>query len=259
MANDLFAFIGTYTRLGSEGVYTLRMNGDTGELTQVSVATGLENPSFVALDPSGEHLYAVSETSGFDGSGGITAFGVNADSGELTQINQVSTGGPGPCHLMIDSTEANVIEEALQRLGGRSIVNSVNLEEGEERMDAVLLASKILNALDYVGVLGVELFVPPAGHVVNEIAPRVHNSGHWTQNGCVVDQFEQHIRAVAGWPLGDGARHADVVMENLIGEDMERVPELARRPDTALHLYGKAETRAGRKMGHANIVTAKST
>ena len=85
MANDLFAFIGTYTRLGSEGVYTLRMNGDTGELTQVSVATGLENPSFVALDPSGEHLYAVSETSAFDGSGGITAFGVNADSGELTR------------------------------------------------------------------------------------------------------------------------------------------------------------------------------
>ena len=109
MANDLFAFIGTYTRLGSEGVYTLRMNGDTGELTQVSVATGLENPSFVALDPSGEHLYAVSETSGFDGYGGITAFGVNADSGELTQINQVSTGGPGPCHLMIDSTDSLAI------------------------------------------------------------------------------------------------------------------------------------------------------
>ncbi|MGR3390614.1 5-(carboxyamino)imidazole ribonucleotide synthase [Sagittula sp.] len=130
---------------------------------------------------------------------------------------------------------------------------------GPMRMDAVLLASRILNALDYVGVLGVELFVTPGGLVVNEIAPRVHNSGHWTQNGCVVDQFEQHIRAVAGWPLGAGARHADVVMENLIGEDMERVPELARRPDTALHLYGKAETRAGRKMGHANIVTAKST
>jgi len=129
---------------------------------------------------------------------------------------------------------------------------------GKLRMDAVLVASKILNALDYVGVLGVELFVTPAGLVVNEIAPRVHNSGHWTQNGCTVDQFEQHIRAVAGWPLGDGARHSDVVMENLIGDDMDRVPELARRADTALHLYGKAETRAGRKMGHVNIVKAKS-
>lgn len=123
-----------------------------------------------------------------------------------------------------------------------------------QRTDAVLLAGRILNALDYVGVMGVELFVTPGGLIVNEIAPRVHNSGHWTQNGCVIDQFEQHIRAVAGWPLGDGQRHADVVMENLIGHDMERIPELATQGDVALHLYGKAETRAGRKMGHANRV-----
>ena len=109
MTNDQFAFIGTYTRLGSEGIYTLRLNGETGELTQVSVATGLENPSFVALDPSGDHLYAVSETSAFNGSGGITAFSVNRSTGELTQINQQSTGGPGPCHLMVDSTDSMVI------------------------------------------------------------------------------------------------------------------------------------------------------
>ncbi|KIC50371.1 5-(carboxyamino)imidazole ribonucleotide synthase [Tateyamaria sp. ANG-S1] len=123
-----------------------------------------------------------------------------------------------------------------------------------QRTDAVLLAANILNALDYVGVLGVELFVTPQGLIVNEIAPRVHNSGHWTQNGCVVDQFEQHIRAIAGWPLGDGKRHADVVMENLIGDDMDRVPDLAKDPATALHLYGKAEARAGRKMGHVNRI-----
>jgi 5-(carboxyamino)imidazole ribonucleotide synthase len=123
-----------------------------------------------------------------------------------------------------------------------------------QRTDAILIAANILNALDYVGVMGVELFVTPQGLVVNEIAPRVHNSGHWTQNGCVVDQFEQHIRAIAGWPLGDGKRHADVVMENLIGDDMDRVPELARDPATALHLYGKAEARAGRKMGHVNRI-----
>ncbi|ABV92426.1 phosphoribosylaminoimidazole carboxylase [Dinoroseobacter shibae DFL 12 = DSM 16493] len=123
-----------------------------------------------------------------------------------------------------------------------------------QRTDAVLLAGRILNALDYVGVMGVELFVTRGGLIVNEIAPRVHNSGHWTQTGCVIDQFEQHIRAVAGWPLGDGQRHADVVMENLIGSDMDRVPELAAARDVALHLYGKAETRAGRKMGHANRI-----
>ena len=124
-----------------------------------------------------------------------------------------------------------------------------------QRSDAVLIAARILNALDYVGVLGVELFVTPDALLVNEIAPRVHNSGHWTQNGCAVDQFEQHIRAVAGWPLGDGSRHADVVMENLIGDDMARVPQIAREAGAALHLYGKPEARAGRKMGHVNRVT----
>ncbi|GGE18133.1 N5-carboxyaminoimidazole ribonucleotide synthase [Primorskyibacter flagellatus] len=122
------------------------------------------------------------------------------------------------------------------------------------RTDAVLLAAKVLNALDYVGVMGVELFVTPGGLIVNEIAPRVHNSGHWTQNGCVVDQFEQHVRAVAGWPLGDGSRYADVVMENLIGEDVERVAGLAGERGVAVHLYGKGEVKAGRKMGHVNKV-----
>lgn len=123
-----------------------------------------------------------------------------------------------------------------------------------QRSDAVLIAARILNALDYVGVLGVELFVTPKGLIVNEIAPRVHNSGHWTQAGCAVDQFEQHIRAIAGWPLGDGSRHADVVMENLIGADVDRVPTLARERNTQIHLYGKAEAKPGRKMGHVNRV-----
>ena len=124
-----------------------------------------------------------------------------------------------------------------------------------QRTDAVLLAAKILTELDYVGVMGVELFVTPQGLVVNEIAPRVHNSGHWTQDGCLIDQFEQHIRAVAGWPLGDGARHSDVVMENLIGDDLSTVPEVAKDATAALHLYGKAEVKAGRKMGHVNRVS----
>ncbi|MFN4171251.1 MAG: 5-(carboxyamino)imidazole ribonucleotide synthase, partial [Pseudorhodobacter sp.] len=96
-----------------------------------------------------------------------------------------------------------------------------------QRSDAVLIAARILNALDYVGVMGVELFVTPGGLLVNEIAPRVHNSGHWTQNGCAIDQFEQHIRAITGWPLGDGMRHSDVVMENLIGDDITRIPQIA--------------------------------
>lgn len=116
------------------------------------------------------------------------------------------------------------------------------------------MAGRILNALDYVGVMGVELFVTPKGLIVNEIAPRVHNSGHWTQAGCAVDQFEQHIRAVAGWPLGDGQRHTDVIMENLIGNDMDRLPDLIQKTDLQIHLYGKADTRPGRKMGHINRI-----
>ncbi len=127
-----------------------------------------------------------------------------------------------------------------------------------QRSDAILLTANILNKLNYIGVMGVELFVTPQGLIVNEIAPRVHNSGHWTQNACAVDQFEQHIRAVAGWPLGDGQRFADVVMENLIGDDMDRVPELASEPNTALHLYGKADIKPGRKMGHINRIKPRS-
>lgn len=123
-----------------------------------------------------------------------------------------------------------------------------------QRMDAVLLAATILNALDYVGVMGVELFVTKQGLVVNEIAPRVHNSGHWTQNGCVIDQFEQHIRAVTGWPLGDGKRHSNVEMLNLIGDDVSRIPEFAKDGTTAIHMYGKVDVKPGRKMGHVNKI-----
>jgi 5-(carboxyamino)imidazole ribonucleotide synthase len=122
--------------------------------------------------------------------------------------------------------------------------------------DAVLIAGRILNSLDYVGVIGVEMFVTEAGLVVNEIAPRVHNSGHWTLDGCLIDQFEQHVRAVAGWPLGDGARHSDAVMTNLIGDEAEGAPAV---PGAAVHLYGKAEARPGRKMGHVNRIAPRGT
>ena len=120
------------------------------------------------------------------------------------------------------------------------------------KTDAVLIASRILTVLEYVGVMGVELFVTPQGLIVNEIAPRVHNSGHWTQDGSLVDQFEQHIRAVAGWPLSDASRIASIEMENLIGDDMDRLTSIRAEPAAALHLYGKTQTRPGRKMGHVN-------
>lgn len=121
---------------------------------------------------------------------------------------------------------------------------------------AAMLAKVIVVALDYVGVLGVEFFVVGGERptlVVNEIAPRVHNSGHWTEAVCLVDQFEQHIRAVAGWPLGDPRRLADVVMENLIGDEIGQIPGEVGA-DAQVHVYGKAEARPGRKMGHINRI-----
>ncbi len=121
--------------------------------------------------------------------------------------------------------------------------------------EAKVIARTIADALDYVGVLAVELFVLKDGALlVNEIAPRVHNSGHWTIEACAVSQFEQHIRAVCGWPLGDPARHADAVMENILGAEADDWQSHAKRRG-ALHLYGKGEARAGRKMGHFTTLT----
>lgn len=121
------------------------------------------------------------------------------------------------------------------------------------------IARKMLDALDYVGVIGVEFFALKDGSVaVNEFAPRVHNSGHWTADACAVSQFEQHIRAVAGWPLGDAARHSDAVMENLLGDEAARWESLAREPQTCVHLYGKRDAAPGRKMGHITRVSARA-
>ncbi|MGF7162165.1 5-(carboxyamino)imidazole ribonucleotide synthase [Rhodoligotrophos appendicifer] len=126
----------------------------------------------------------------------------------------------------------------------------------ETANEAERIGRVIAEALDFVGVLAVELFVTRQNGrealIVNEIAPRVHNSGHWTQDGCLVSQFEQHMRAVAGWPLGSPHRHSDVVMTNLLGVDADLWEHYASEAGTALHLYGKSSARAGRKMGHIN-------
>ena len=121
------------------------------------------------------------------------------------------------------------------------------------------IAEAVLEGLDYVGVVGIELFDLSADDgeavlLVNEIAPRVHNTGHWTQDGCVCDQFEQHVRAVMGWPLGPTEAHARVEMTNLLGDAVEQWRDLAAKDDVRLHLYGKAEARPGRKMAHVNRV-----
>jgi len=163
------------------------------------------------------------------GSDGATAFydiPRNEHSGGILRRSSI------PCGL------ANDIGERAREIGGR-----------------------IAHALDYVGILSVEMFYVPGAPeplVVNEIAPRVHNSGHWTLDACPVSQFENHIRAVAGWPLGTTQRHSDAVMENLIGDDVNRWPALAAEANACIHLYGKHDARPGRKMGHVTRISPRT-
>lgn len=125
---------------------------------------------------------------------------------------------------------------------------------------AVEIASKAAVALDLVGLLAVEMFVTADGELLcNEMAPRPHNSGHWTMDACGTDQFEMLIRAVADLPLRDPARHSDVTMVNLIGDDVNRLEGYLADPKAHIHLYGKQTVRAGRKMGHVNVLRSKSS
>jgi len=124
------------------------------------------------------------------------------------------------------------------------------------------IAGKIAEALGHVGVICVEMFERESETphlIVNEFAPRVHNSGHLTIDACLISQFENHVRAICGWPLGDVTRHSDAVMTNLIGADVDAWPALAAEPGTAVHLYGKAEARPGRKMGHVTRLFPKTS
>lgn len=180
--------------------------------------------------------------------GGAILEGVVAFECEVSVIGARSLSGAVVCY---DPAE-NLHQDGILRRS--SVPAKISMHRAT---DAVLATGRILNALDYVGVVGVEFFVTPSGLVVNEFAPRVHNSGHWTIEACLVDQFAQHIRAVAGWPLGDGARHSDAMMENLIGQEAAGWAALAAEPGTALHLYGKDAIRAGRKMGHLTRLSSK--
>lgn len=126
-------------------------------------------------------------------------------------------------------------------------------------MKAEAIAVHIAQQLDLCGILAVEMFVGRDGAVlVNELAPRPHNSGHWTLDACITSQFEQVVRAVCGLPLGSPERHSDAVMKNLIGDEVNQWPEILRDPGAKLHLYGKAVPRPGRKMGHVTRLLPRS-
>lgn len=123
---------------------------------------------------------------------------------------------------------------------------------------AIEIARAIGDGLDHIGVFAVELFDVAGELIINEIAPRVHNTGHWTMDACTCSQFENHIRAVAGWPLGATRPHSACEMTNLIGDDVAPWHALASESDACLHLYGKREARPGRKMGHINRLSKLS-
>ncbi len=141
-----------------------------------------------------------------------------------------------------------------QHIQGRLAVSRVpaGLSDAEFKA-ARQIAEAILRELDYHGVLAVEFFADRAASriLVNEVAPRVHNTGHWTIEACAISQFENHIRAIAGWPLGSTVRHSDAEMVNIIGPDIEEWAALiGYNPDRSLHIYGKSQAAPGRKMGH---------
>lgn len=167
------------------------------------------------------------------------------------EISVIVARGAGGIAVAYDPAE-NVHKDHI--LKASTVPAGISAAAGHK---AVEMAKAVADALDYVGVMGVEFFLVRDGSdpelLVNEIAPRVHNSGHWTEAVCVTDQFENHIRAICGWPLGATARLADVVMENLIGDE---VVGIAARSAAGVrpHHYGKSEIRPGRKMGHINRV-----
>jgi len=160
----------------------------------------------------------------------------------------------------IDGAVATYDVVANVHLGGILHTTTAPAPIAPDLADAsVAMARRAVEALDLVGLLALELFVTRDGAVLaNEMAPRPHNSGHWTIDACATSQFEQFVRAICGLPLGDPTRFADAEMTNLIGDEVGRWPELMREPGARVHLYGKAEARPGRKMGHVTRVMARA-
>lgn len=265
------------SHLGTTPVYppanALAISQDRLDEKQFLNDCGIATAPFGAVD--GDNIVSVYESMqskavlktrrfGYDGKGQAVLVNAGADEvrAALKELN------PSDCILegFIDFTrEISIIAarspageiacyEPAENVHSEGILRTstvpANISDGL-RESAEKIATTILTNLEYVGVIGVEFFVTGNDELlVNEFAPRVHNSGHWTEAACVISQFEQHIRAVCGLALGDPSRHSDCVMENLIGDDMDRVPQILGESNNLLHLYGKEETRAGRKMGH---------
>jgi 5-(carboxyamino)imidazole ribonucleotide synthase len=241
---------------------------------------GLSTAPFAPVEDAGALVRAVGDLGrpsilktrrfGYDGKGQALI----REGSNVSALHRTLGGGPMILEGFV-AFERELSVVAARSLEGAIVAYDLNENEHERhilartrspaRVDATTetgakrIATEILEALDYVGVLAVELFLVRdaagrEGLVVNEVAPRVHNSGHWTLDGAQTSQFEQHIRAIAGWPLGSPARHGRIEMHNLIGEDALDWRDILAQPDLCLHLYGKLEIRPDRKMGHVTRV-----
>ncbi|MDE0779887.1 MAG: 5-(carboxyamino)imidazole ribonucleotide synthase [Alphaproteobacteria bacterium] len=165
---------------------------------------------------------------------------------EVSVIVARGTGGETSAFIPVENRHTNhILDETIAPA-------NISAETANTAND---IAIRLTEGLDVVGLLAIEMFVTSNGNVlVNEVAPRPHNSGHWTMDACRTSQFEQLVRAISGLPLGDPSRRCDAVMKNLIGNDVEDWPKHLADPAAKLHLYGKSETRPGRKMGHINFL-----
>ncbi|MFN7184836.1 MAG: 5-(carboxyamino)imidazole ribonucleotide synthase [Alphaproteobacteria bacterium] len=164
---------------------------------------------------------------------------------EASIIVARSTSGEARCFPLVQNIHRDHILH-------RTIAPAPFIDHNQD--EAVRIAKKLAQALDIVGLLAVELFVTRSGLLVNELAPRPHNSGHWTMEGAPTSQFEQHIRAICGWALGDTTARSQCEMINLLGDEWKLWQDYARQSEAHVHLYGKTESRPGRKMGHVTIV-----
>jgi 5-(carboxyamino)imidazole ribonucleotide synthase len=246
----------------AEKTFVTALGIPTAAFAEVSSPAGFK----AAVERIGQPAVLKTRRFGYDGKGQVTI-----KNGNDPEAAWREAGGQ-PCILEAFIPFAREVSVVAAR-GQAGAVECFDVTENEHR-DHILKTSRVPATLSqqdaararhiaeiiahkfgYVGVLAVEMFVLREGELlVNEIAPRVHNSGHWTLDGASISQFEQHIRAVAGWPLAKPVRHGRVEMTNLIGREVEDYRRYLNLPGVAVHLYGKTAIRPGRKMGHVTRV-----
>ena len=213
-----------------------------------STRLGYDGKGQVAIGPDTDVDAAWSEMTAAAGSIGIVEAWVDFAL-EISVLVARSVGGDVATYVPVENRHENHV---LRRTIAPARIGAAVAEGADD------IARRTAERLDLIGVLAVEMFVGADGTLlVNELAPRPHNSGHWTIDACAVSQFEQCVRAIAGLPLGPTHRHADAVMENLLGSEIDRWLELTCDPDARLHVYGKREARPGRKMGHVTRLIPK--